>query len=501
MNKPAGVFILSILFVLTGAASAAEDHTPSHHLGTLDLPAAIEMALGKNYTLQVERFTPKVAEQILQSARGTFDPSVVAQVSRFSQETDAGLDPNTGLPTASIVESENFSLALQGLTPFGTRYSLGYDVDNARTAFRGFRDQYDSFAGLSFTQPLLDGFGAAENLARIRVARAGWEQSDWQFRQTLIDVITEVVSSYNLLYFAKRNLEVAIESRDLARTLLRENQRRVELGTMADVDTLQAASQLALREERVLNARRLYLNQKIQFLAVISNEIEGLLDLDAEITPPAPAVHRVTEVGVDFRTALDNRPDFQSARLDLRSQEILLARDRRRALPTLNLFGQLGYGGFDRDAGQSFDEIGTLDYETWSLGASLDVPLTNRTARADRTAGFLLRNQADKRIDRLRQQILVLVDNGARRIQTDWERIEAARKAREITRRSLRGEEKRLELGTTSSFVVLRLQSDLAEADVRELQAIVDYNQSLAEYDRILGITLERHNVETRAGP
>ena len=469
----------------------------AQNMGTLGLEDAIEMALSRNYTIQVQEFNPQIAAQNLRGQQGVFDPRLTAQISQFKQETDQGVDPITNLPLSSRVENESYEVAVSGVLPTGTRYNLGLDIGNNRALFNNFVDEYDSFGGLTLTQPILNGFGFAENLSGIRVARNNENISQWQFRLTLMETITDVIASYNALYFAEKNLEVAVNSRDLARQLLKENQRRVELGTMAEVDTLQAASQLALREERVLNANRLFQNQKIRFLALITDEVEPLLDLEVEISPPPQAAFLATEPKTDFQTALQKRPDYQQAILDLRNREVLLARDARRELPSLNLFGQLGYSGTNRDAGQSFDQIGTLDFETSSIGASLDYPLPNRTARATRVASRLSKNQAELQLRRLQQFILTQVDIAARRIQTDWERIEAARQAREISERALEGEEKRLELGTTSSFVVLRLQSDLAEAEVRELQAIVDYNQALADYDLQLGRTLETFNVTT----
>ncbi len=494
----AALFAVFGLQALSSATSASISATfQGNDLGEVSLQDAIELALERNFLVRVEKFNPQVAELGIQSEQGIFDPRLDASVSRFFQERDQGTDPGTGLPVASRVENQNLDVSLSGLLPFGTTYDVGYDLGNTRGEFNNFSDDYNAFAGITVRQPLLRNFGYAENMSRIRVAQVNFDLSNWAFRQTLINTVTNTITAYNFLYFAQQNLEVAVNSRDLAQRLLNENMRRVELGTMADVDTLQAASQLALREERVLNAERLYQDQKMQFLALVTGRIENLLEMDIQILPPPPQSYVASDTLQDFQKAIQNRPDYQQALLDIETREVLLARDKRRSLPSLDVFGSFGYSGTGMSVGDSNSGIGDRTFETSTIGAAFRYPIMNRTASANRVSSMLLLNQAELSLERLKQVILLDVDAAARRIATDWERIAAAQKAREVSERALEGEEKRLELGTTSSFVVLRLQSDLAEAEIRELQAIVDYNQSLAEYDRAVGLTLEKNHIET----
>lgn len=496
--------LLLLALSLNAAPTPAPPPVPPpgpRDLGAITLPDAIRRALERNFTVQVFRYDPAIAAQEARAAAGAFDPVLAAGASTRRAEASQGNDPISGIPRATVVESEAYNAGLSGLLPSGARYELGVDVNGVSSPTNLFPDEFNSFAGLRLTQPLLNGFGRAENLALLRVARAGAELADWEFRQVLIDLVTEVSTSYYVLLFTRRNFELSESSRRLAEQLLRENRRRVELGTMAEVDTLQADAQLALREDRVITARRIYENQKVRFLSLLTDEIEHLLTLQFDPGDLPTAEPPVVDVLGDFQTALAQRPDYRQALIDLETREILLARDTRRALPSLDVYGQVGYSGYSDDFGGSLDQVGSFDYETVGLGASFSYPLLNRTPAANQLAARLRRNRSEAALAQLRQRILVEVDSAARRLRSDWERISASRRAREINLRSLLSEEKRLELGDSSSFIVLRLQADLAEAEIQEVLAQTDFLSALALYDQALGLTLQRHQVEPVSAP
>ena len=79
---------------------------------------------------------------------------------------------------------------------------------------------------------------------------------------------------------------------------------------------------------------------------------------------------------------------------------------------------------------------------------------------------------------------------------SNFERIEATRKAREYAEAALSAEQKKLENGKSTSFVVLSLQRDLTAARSDEISAVVQYNRSLAQVAQAEGTTLERRKID-----
>lgn len=94
------------------------------------------------------------------------------------------------------------------------------------------------------------------------------------------------------------------------------------------------------------------------------------------------------------------------------------------------------------------------------------------------------------------QQIFLEIKNAVRAVQTNYQRVEAYRVARELAENKLKAEEEKFKVGLSTNYFVLQYQRDLANARTMELQAIIDYNLSLAQLNRALGVTLKEKNIK-----
>ena len=221
----------------------------------------------------------------------------------------------------------------------------------------------------------------------------------------------------------------------------------------------------------------------------------GLLDRRLAIEPPPPAPIVVVDPVADFRTALDKRPDYQQAQLALHRSDLNARLQRNQLLPRVDLVGSYGYNGLDSDRGTSRRLVRDQDYRSYSWGVVVSVPLTFTTERGRYRAAKLGQRQAATQIEQLEQAIVVQVGNAAGQIETAQKRIQANRQARELAQATLDAEVKRLRVGQSSTFFVAQQQELLSIAEVREAAAMSDYHKALADYDRQLGITLEKLNV------
>jgi outer membrane protein TolC len=93
------------------------------------------------------------------------------------------------------------------------------------------------------------------------------------------------------------------------------------------------------------------------------------------------------------------------------------------------------------------------------------------------------------------QNIMVEIDNAVKLAETSYRRVDATRQARAYAEAALEAEQKKLENGKSTSFVVLQLQRDLTSAQSEEILALTEYNKSLAALARSEGTTLERHAI------
>ncbi len=376
-------------------------------------------------------------------------------------------------------------------------YRLGGTTTNARGTFNAYADNFDSFAGVSGRQPLLRDFGFGPTLASIRIARANRGISDWQFRQTVMDTVTRVTYAYHDLNFSHAYLRSATRSRDLAADLLAENEKRFKVGSMSEYDVTSARSRVASRQENVLNAERQLRDTENALKQLISDDrTTGLLDERLTIEPPAPAPIVVVDPVADFRIALEKRPDYQQAKLVLQRSDVNSRLQFNQLLPRVDLVGSYGHNGYDADRAASRRQVQDQDYRSYSWGVVVSVPLTFTTERGRYRVAKLQQRQSETQLQQIEQAIVVLVGNAAGQIETAQKRIQANRQARELAQATLDAEVKRLRVGQSSTFFVAQQQEILSFAEVREAAAQSDYTKALAEYDRQLGVTLEKLHIE-----
>jgi len=361
-------------------------------------------------------------------------------------------------------------------------------------------ESYNTFIGGTINQPLLRGFGTDVNLAQIRKARADRAISAWALEASAIDVVTETILAYNDLHFSIRNLEVEERSRGLAAQLLADNRKRAEIGVMSPLYVLQSQSDLAGREERVLVARRLMLDNENFLKALVTDEISGILTTRVRIAPPPFDFEIAINVPEDLRLAFERRPDFRQALLDLQKREINVVFTRNQALPRLDLIASLGLNGIDSNLAESTGSLTSPSNLAATAGAVFALPVPNRTGRGDAEAARLEVAKALVDLKRLEQSIYVEVDNAAGRIETTRELVDATRIAREFAARTLEAAEVRLASGTATTFEVLQFQRDLAQAEINEVRALTDHQKAIAEYARRTGRTFEENRIAFDSG-
>ncbi len=474
---------------------------------SLNLPDAIRMALGKNFQIRAERYTPQIARAKQLSASGKFDP--IAEVSVTYDENNQELRTlNDELETPTAVPGgdtpELFARtsglevdsSIAGLTPWGLTYDVGASAIK-NTDNRIDNDRYTSFFGINIAQPLLKNFGTDVNLAQLRIARADRAISEWTLREKIIQVVTDTVNTYCDLFVARENLGVEERSKELSSQLLADNIKRAEIGVMSPLDVMQARADLASREERVLVAKRTMLDSENFLKQLVTDEVFRILDTRLEIAtlPDLPDARADREK--DFPLAFQMRPDYRQALLDLQKRQINVVFARNQTLPRLDLVASFGINGIDTSLAESFQRVTGQDNNNfaWTTGVVGSLPVPNREARGQLEANKLETARALVELKRLEQAILVEADNAAGRIETARKLIEATTAALDYSRKTLEAAQARLASGTTTTFEVLQFQRDMATAEINQIRARADLIRAIAGYAQATGLTLARNGI------
>lgn len=463
---------------------AAEQTLPEE----IDLPNLITLALQRDFQIRVVELDKNIAEQSVRQANGYWDPAIRASHSTGSLGGGGGASSSFNSQEGDVTSA---SIATQ--IPTGGRITLDAATGRFEDSFGG-ADSYATNAGIALYQPLLQNFGS-HSRAFIKLAKRSYEQSDEAFRLQAISTVTNAITLYNQTALRKDSLRVAEQSRELANQLVADTRKRAELGTVEERGVEVAETRLSQREANVVLQRRLYLDSLNELKRFVSNQALALVSWDVQIgAMPAPQEWS-GNLSQDYEYALQNRPDYRQALLAIEKATIEAKSAGNAALPSLDLNARYFRTHFGDSFTSSYKGISSAETDLF-VGVTFSRPLLNRSGSAQKASALLFRDRAQLVEQQLQQAIAIQLDNAARRIKSEAQSRELARQGREFAQRSLEAEERKLKLGQSTTFFVLEAQEDLTEAQVRELEAIANYNIAVARYHQVKGSTLSEQGIQ-----
>jgi outer membrane protein TolC len=169
---------------------------------------------------------------------------------------------------------------------------------------------------------------------------------------------------------------------------------------------------------------------------------------------------------------------------------------KNQRLPRLDLEDSLSLNGLGGEMDEPLSQVGKVKYDTWYVGFALRMPLNGRATKAELKKSQLEKEEALIALKDLEQQIVTEVRGATRQLETDQKRIEATKAAEEFARQVLLAEERKYELGLSTSYELLQFQANLATAAKNRLRALIDYRKSIVALYQALGVTLEKLNIE-----
>ncbi len=487
--------LLWVCWIALAGVSVLPAASPSTAPLALSVRDCIVMAMDNNLDISIQRLSPRLDDAAIMQARGGFDPAFVLTPNYDENSTplDAQSSVAAGGRLATKSRTPSVSGGLQGKVPFGTSYNLGLQTTDAMNTFNSFRDQYTTFWGLSLTQPLLRNFGADTQLATLRIARVQKNISEEQFAQKVMDIVTQIHTSYYNLIFAIENQRVQLQALELATKLLEDNRKRVQIGVMAPLEITQAESGVAGREEDVILANQ-EVNQRMNELRnLISQNMSDIQDRPIHPTEsPRDTLIPLGPRAEVIAGAMDCRPDYLSAKLAVDQSHLQLKYDEHQRYPQVDLKGSYGYNGL----GGNFQRSVDAENAHWFVGMAVNIPLPDQAAEGRLESSRIKKERALLQLKQVEQTVLLEVNNALDGVEMSYKRIRASRVATRAAGEALTAETSKLRAGASTSFVVLQLQKALADAQSREIRALVDYNIALATFYRAEGATLRENDIE-----
>ncbi len=485
----------------------ASRQPPSRPVRRISIDDAVTLALEQNLDLRVERLNPLILDLSIANARSVYAPTLRTS---FMSNTRNN-------PTSTIFEGGEVKVIdrllqdsvdlVQEVPWAGGRYTASWTGSHSSTTnvFSSFDPILRSNVRLNYTQPLLRNLKIDSPRQQIAITRANRDLSDIDLRRTIVQTQRVVRNAYWELVYAQSFLDVQRQSLELAEESLRNNRTRVEVGTMAPIDIVEAESEVARNEEAVILAEADLARREDRLRTLIFDpDTPDFWSL--RIVPSDTPVLQAREIDIDtaVQYALENRTDLHALDNNIETTDINIDYFHNQRLPDVNLdvnytLNALGgtqlirTGGFPGTVtgqqhtsfGSVLNDIVTNEFPTWTVGVTIAYPLGRSSAEANLERSRLQREQTEVRRRSLEVRIATEVRDAARNVTTNLQRVEATRAARQLAERRLLAEQRRFDVGLSTSFFVFQAQRDLASARNNEQAAILDYTRSLVDFDTV----------------
>jgi len=450
----------------------------------------------------------------------SFDPVLSATFTTEHSQTPQNFGLLAGLPGGGnqVVHttSGNFQY-FQGFSP-GTALTVSVfnnrqSVNNAQVAFN---PAINSSFRASIRQHLLQGFGPSINTRLIRQAKNNKHIAEEAFRLQVISTVSQIENIYWDLVNAYQDVKVKERSLALAKKTLADNQKQVEIGTLAPLDVVRAQSSVATAEQDLIVSQT---NLQLQQLT-IKNALTRNLPTNAQVmqmdviptdTVQIPEEENLPPIEDLIKEALDNRPEYKQQQINLRNSEISIQGAKNGLLPTVDIVGFYGGAGLagapnalvpgnagvpGSGFGDAFTNLFNSTAPDKGVTLNITIPLGNRAAQATQVRSLLEYRQSQLALKSLENQIAIQVRNDQFTVQQNRARVAAAGKARELAAQTLDAEQKKYNLGASTYLNVLQDERDLAQAESNLVSAQTNYAKSRVQLDRDTAQTLDRNNIK-----
>ena len=499
-------------------ASANGDTRPAVRL-TLD--DAVKAALDRNLDIAVQRLNPEINDIAYASIASVYHPNLTSTIGPQSASvlpTNQTTLGSAGSATP-VTDTMTFNGGVAQNIPWGGGAFTASLNNFKRTSTVNtvtYNPLFQSTWSLAYVQPLLRNFSIDSTRQQLLITKLSRDISDVQLRATITNTLSNVRNAYWDYVFAIESVDVAKQSVALATQLVKDNQTRVEVGTMAPIDVVQAQSQAATQQQNLVTVQGAMRTAELALKRLI---VSGTQDpnWNVRIDPTDRPDFRAEPIDIEaaVRRALSERTDVEIAKKTVAQNDVTLKFLGNQLKPQVDLQANYGFqglggpqllksttqlGGSDTTIvpggiGDTFNTLFTNAYPTWTAQLVVSYPLGLSTQKANVSRARVQISQVQAQLKQIELQVATDVTNAAINVQSGVERVQASQAAREFAQKTLEAEQSKFEVGMSTNYNVILAQRDLATAQSNELQSVLNYRKSLVELERLQQTTLQTLNI------
>lgn len=465
-------------------------------LGLLD---CVAFALKSNSEIQIKNIEPKLRKDDVTIAKSAFEPTIGFEYLRNDNTEPSAMPFIIGNAT-NKTKNTIFNADISGrLTP-GTLYSIEFlnSINETNSEWQTINPAYTVEPKITITQPILRNFGIAVNTAGIVIAKNTEKMSGEDFKNTVMEIISNTKTAYYNYIYAKKGFSIARAYLKRTHELLKINKARYKKGLISSVDLLETQTAFAQRRKALIYAES-FVKKTEDNLKLITNMVDDPFMWNARIDlidMPEFKKQNLDLIG-SMRNAFNYRPDYKTKKIDLENRDILIMVAKNTLLPTLDLLGSFGLNGLGDNYSNALDSVKS-DYKDWTIGAKLSIPWgSGDRANYDKTK--LEKRQALIAFKRMEQNIILEVRDKVREIDIQYRQVQATKLSKIMETQNYKAQMERYREGQVSTHDMLDYQYKLSQAELDYTEALIEYNKALINLDKAEGLTLEKNNIKLEA--
>lgn len=495
----------------------------------LNLAECIELALKRNLTIELNRYQPLINQEQLVASLGAYDFTLTGEPSYSKvQRPITNLVNRRFLGDTFTGDTYQLTSTLNRYLPTGGTVSVSLMNDRQTTNSNAFNPTFDGGLGVSFTQPLWQNRQVDRSRREIWLAKKDILISDLEFENQVSTTVKNLQDVYWDLVNAIEQQRIQIQSRELALIQLRDNQRRVEIGTLAPITVTQTRAQLAQAEQAVIAAEaNIILAENVLKFAILNDPKDPLWNQVIIPTDKPDTPEKLSTLDEAMDVAMKNRPELRELNIQLEKSDYDIKFYRNQTRPKLDFVASLTSNGvagptimdpvldqngdpvldpdgnplmvpskFTGKLGTVYKQMFSFDYVDYNLALNFQYIFGNRTAKAGLATARIAKDQNLTTLKQTIQLVQTEVINAIQTIEVNRKSLESAIVASQYQREQLDGQNKRFAAGLTTNFEVLQAQRDLASADASELTARINLRKAMVSLQKAMFTIIDQNQLE-----
>ncbi|MBL7214586.1 MAG: TolC family protein [Phycisphaerae bacterium] len=454
------------------------------------------LALENNLDLKVQLMAPTISQESVNAERAKFEASFFTDLtySKSDQPTATTLDISGSKTDYSMTD---FGVDIPLQTGGNIRFNLAESRTKTNSNYSIFNPSYSNDTSMSISQPLLRNAGVRTNTHSIRIAEYEKYRTDIATKMEVIRVLAAMDRVYWRLYAASKQVQVSKQRYELAKAQLERAQRFVDAGQHAQIEINRAEAGLAESLEFIITAENEMRDRQRETKQTLNKsglEMRGTTVI-TPVTEPNP-VHYTFDADRLIKQAFENRMEMLDYELRLAEHISEIDFRRNQTLPLVTLNYQYNVNGLGPTRSDAYDLLMDHRFVDHYMGASLQIPLGNQAAKSNLRGAVYSRMQTIASKERQQSTIEVEVLNALDQVESNWLRVLAARQNTILQERLYQAEIRQFENGLTTSTDVLEAQTNFANAQSTEINALAEYQIALVDLAYATGTLLGAAQVD-----